>query len=91
MTEQSKVGGVVDMSEFVAGDLVRLKSGGPMMVVISLNDEGHCACVWSVNNKDVSGVYPAVALISKQQVEQQQAVADKELSAKFARLGEALG
>ncbi|WP_421608511.1 DUF2158 domain-containing protein [Aeromonas allosaccharophila] len=33
------------MSRFVVGDIVRLKSGGPMMTVTGRNYDGHCVCL----------------------------------------------
>lgn len=50
---------------FIAGNVVRLKSGnGPIMVVERLNEEGDCVCTWfDGEHKSQYGVYPSCVLI----------------------------
>ena len=31
---------------FSIGDLVQLKSGGPVMTISHVSESGHCTCVW---------------------------------------------
>ena len=69
----------VGMSEFRAGDVVRLKSRGPMMTVTGINYQGYCICAWFVGNEEFSAIYPPVALYSEQQVNQMAAAAADEL------------
>jgi uncharacterized protein YodC (DUF2158 family) len=39
--------------EFKPGDLVRLKSGGPLMTVSVLMDSGRIACLWFGDSKEM--------------------------------------
>lgn len=31
---------------FKMGDVVQLKSGGPVMTIEHVNEHGHCTCIW---------------------------------------------
>lgn len=47
---------------FAPGDMVRLKLGGDLMVIASIDQEG-CHCLWrDPAGNDRRGVYPAVVL-----------------------------
>ena len=48
-----------DGSEFKAGDLVWLKSGGPQMTIESV-DEPYATCVWFEKNTPIQHQYPLV-------------------------------
>ena len=50
------------MSEFKAGDVVQLKSGGPNMTVERINDDRSLWCVWFEGGKPDYKAFPAVAL-----------------------------
>ena len=53
------------MSEFKAGDVVQLKSGGPNMTVNFVeNTSGteEAACSWFINNKKESSRFPVTTL-----------------------------
>ncbi|KIQ80514.1 YodC family protein [Aeromonas jandaei] len=75
------------MSRFVVGDIVRLKSGGPMMTVTGRNYDGHCVCAWFTDNKETQTVYPDDALYSKDEVNEQVAAEKERAKAKMAELG----
>lgn len=52
-------------NEFKVGDLVRLKSGGPTMVVSEIADQlGDCVvwCKWFANNKAEAESFAALTL-----------------------------
>jgi uncharacterized protein YodC (DUF2158 family) len=51
--------------QFKAGDVIRLKSGGPKMTVTSVADEWGAPmvyCVWFVGTKEQSGKFPPATL-----------------------------
>ncbi len=49
---------------FELGDVVQLKSGGPVMTVTALSEgtKKMAQCTWFSNNKESSGNYPVEAL-----------------------------
>lgn len=50
------------MSNFVVGDVVQLKSGGPPMVIVAIND-GTAVCAWhDSEGKPHTESYPLAAL-----------------------------
>ncbi len=51
------------MEEFKVGDVVRLKSGGPLMTIESIKDED-LNCIWFVNN-EVRSNYFSKLIIEK--------------------------
>ena len=54
------------MSQFNAGDTVRLKSGGPTMTVIEKSGS-ECTCQWFDSNDKINyGSFPAAGLIPVQ-------------------------
>lgn len=56
------------MSVLKIGDVVRLKSGGPMMTITG-EYYGNHACTWFVDGKEVNGNFPEVSLYSKAEAE----------------------
>jgi len=53
------------MNEIKAGDVVKLKSGGPAMTVTSVGDhygELSAYCSWFVDNKPQQNVFPVHTL-----------------------------
>ena len=50
------------MAAFAPGDLVRLKSGGPTMTVVSVAEDGACTCAWFRHNRMYEGSFVEVAL-----------------------------
>ena len=49
--------------KFKTGDVVKLKSGGPIMTVTNVAGTDAVNCVWfDNNNKESSGKYPEAAL-----------------------------
>ena len=40
-----------NMDQWKVGDVVRLKSGGPVMTVHRVTSEGTCECTWFVNDE----------------------------------------
>ena len=65
------------MSNYSVGDVVRLKSGGPMMTVTGRDYNDNCVCAWFDQMKEFSAIYPDAALYSEAQV-QAQAERDRE-------------
>ena len=52
---------------FKPGDVVRLKSGGPLMTVHAVNPDGETVqCVWFVDKKQQFGEFMIVALINEE-------------------------
>ena len=51
-------------NEFGIGDLIQLKSGGPVMTVTDVPDLGNAFvwCKWSVNGKTEHDSFPPLAL-----------------------------
>ncbi|HHQ4731226.1 YodC family protein [Aeromonas veronii] len=67
------------MSNYSVGDVVRLKSGGPMMTVTGRNYDNNCVCAWFDQMKEFSAIYPDAALYSEAQVQAQvQAQAERD-------------
>jgi uncharacterized protein YodC (DUF2158 family) len=51
------------MSQWKVGDIVQLKSGGPVMTVTSIrNDIGQVACNWFLRDEAKNGWFPPEAL-----------------------------
>lgn len=50
------------MSTYAPGDLVRLKSGGPAMTVVAVDETGACTCAWFRHNRQYEASFVAVAL-----------------------------
>ncbi|HDX8374136.1 TPA: DUF2158 domain-containing protein [Aeromonas dhakensis] len=64
------------MSNLKLGDVVRLKSGGPLMTIIdSGNASGTWVCQWFDQNKQTSSSFPSFALISKAELDAEEAAA----------------
>lgn len=53
------------MSDVKPGDLVRLKSGGPLMVVSHVSSQHMCSVRWFADDSMREGVVFAVALVSE--------------------------
>lgn len=70
------------MSGFSIGDVVRLKSGGPLMTVTD-DTYSHLVCHWFTDGREFKGQYPSEALYSKAELEQMEA---KELQSLYANL-----
>ena len=56
-----------ETEEFKIGDVVQLKSGGPYMTVVSLNENsmthtGQIKCQWFEKNRPETCSFPAAAL-----------------------------
>lgn len=56
-----------ETEEFKIGDVVRLKSGGPDMTVVSLNEnsmthKGQIKCQWFEKNRPQDSIFPSAAL-----------------------------
>lgn len=56
-----------EIEEFTIGDVVQLKSGGPDMTVVSLDEDttlktSQVHCQWFEKNRPHSGSFPAAAL-----------------------------
>jgi uncharacterized protein YodC (DUF2158 family) len=47
---------------FKPGDLVELKSGGPIMTVDAVFDGGDCRCVWFAGEKQQNHVFSGATL-----------------------------
>ena len=47
---------------FSAGDVVRLKSGGPDMTVVYTDPDGDIDCAWFVGEERKSGTFPPAAV-----------------------------
>lgn len=43
------------MSGFKVGDLVQLKSGGPLMVIRSIDSDGDVYCEWFDSKQELKG------------------------------------
>jgi uncharacterized protein YodC (DUF2158 family) len=50
------------MNAFQPGDVVQLKSGGPKMTCIFLDEHGKWYCEWFVNDKKDGASFPPTAL-----------------------------
>lgn len=57
------------MADFVKGDTVRLKSGGPIMTIETIDaksmgssEKDHAWCQWFEKNKLETGVFPLTSL-----------------------------
>lgn len=74
------------MTNFVNGDVVRLKSGGPLMTVTD-DTYSHLVCSWFIDGKEFNGKYPSEALYSKVELDQMEAQAAEDRKALFAKLG----
>ena len=46
------------MAEWQVGDVVQLKSGGPVMTVDSLCADGGCNCKWFLKGEQRGGYFP---------------------------------
>ncbi|WP_421227574.1 YodC family protein [Aeromonas enteropelogenes] len=53
------------MADIRVGEVVRLKSGGPLMTVTAQTYDGNWECRWFVDGKESSAVFPSEALHSK--------------------------
>lgn len=53
----------VGLNQYAAGDLVRLKSGGPTMTVADISDVSGVRCQWFAGKKMESGWFPPESLI----------------------------
>ncbi|WP_323892234.1 YodC family protein [Aeromonas veronii] len=60
------------MVTFNVGDVVRLKSGGPMMTITGTL-YGNYVCTWFVDGKESSTNLPAESLYSKAEIDAQEA------------------
>lgn len=49
------------MADFKVGDVVQLKSGGPVMTITYI-DGGKAVCEWFDNNTPASSTYPVEAI-----------------------------
>jgi uncharacterized protein YodC (DUF2158 family) len=49
------------MSEFVAGDVVQLKSGGPMMTIEKIEEE-NVVCIWVTGDNIIRGTFNQIVL-----------------------------
>ncbi|MBS4637184.1 YodC family protein [Aeromonas caviae] len=78
------------MSSYNVGDIVRLKSGGPMMTVTGRNFENNCICAWFDNTKEFSAVYPDAALFSKAEVKAEDERLQREHDEEMRRIGASL-
>lgn len=47
---------------FNVGDTVQLKSGGPVMTVVSVNENNMCRCSWFKDEEVKESAFPADAL-----------------------------
>ena len=52
------------MENLKAGDLVKLKSGGPIMTISRVVTRSRIICVWFNNNEQKYGEFPTEALVS---------------------------
>ncbi|MGY3943731.1 YodC family protein [Aeromonas tecta] len=59
------------MLKFSIGDVVRLKSGGPLMTITETFTNGKCCCTWFKELQDVSSIFVQESLYSLAEVEQQ--------------------
>jgi uncharacterized protein YodC (DUF2158 family) len=51
------------MPEFKEGDVVQLKSGGPKMTIIALdNSSGEATCSWVEGRKPTADIFDVIAL-----------------------------
>jgi uncharacterized protein YodC (DUF2158 family) len=48
--------------QFEIGDVVRLKSGGPLMTVIKLESDGQVICQWFEKNQPQTGTFLGLVL-----------------------------
>lgn len=51
------------MSGLKIGDLVKLKSGSPVMTVDSVDDRGQCGCKWFLGDEKKSAVFSQESLV----------------------------
>ena len=49
---------------FSIGDVVQLKSGGPVMTVESVDSDGSVYCAWFDSKEKKTGVFPAAAVFA---------------------------
>lgn len=61
MTTTTPPGG----KDFKPGDLVTLRSGGPVMTLIRFNADGEAYCVWFVDGSPQASTFPPHALEKK--------------------------
>lgn len=52
------------MASYEIGDTVRLKSGGPIMVIHGERDDAHFECVWHDNATPHSKIYSSKVLVA---------------------------
>jgi len=45
------------MNEFKIGDVVQLKSGGPLMTIENFDEDNKACCVWFIDNKQQYGLF----------------------------------
>lgn len=55
------------LASFAPGDEVRLKSGGPIMTIASVED-GKALCMWFDGTKQFEKEYPFAVLIAKRDI-----------------------
>lgn len=67
------------MADFKVGDIVRLKSGGPMMTITGTSFSNFM-CTWFVNGKESSTSFPAESLYSKAEVDAEEAASLEAIS-----------
>ena len=64
-----------DIMKIMVGDVVTLKSGGPRMTVVSIDDE-RCACIWFSGEELRKETFPRNALISELQARMGRGISD---------------
>ncbi|MDO9304602.1 MAG: DUF2158 domain-containing protein [Sulfuricurvum sp.] len=47
------------------GDVVQLKSGGPLMTISSVNNNASCSCIWFTDSVSTRETFPTITLEKK--------------------------